>query len=119
MDSLLFFISSEFIYVFWLSLCELWCGQTQGKISIYSTVDSTVTNQEIVYHYDPIVDNLDVYQLVGGFCDKPIVWSYVYPGCVAYQWDTANRTILHKLDCSKLAPCSESLMSISIEEHLS
>ncbi|CAL1275195.1 unnamed protein product [Larinioides sclopetarius] len=99
--------------------CELWCGQTQGKISIYSTVDSTVTNQEIVYHYDPIVDNLDVYQLVGGFCDKPIVWSYVYPGCVAYQWDTANRTILHKLDCSKLAPCSESLMSISIEEHLS
>ncbi|GFS86526.1 hypothetical protein NPIL_84741 [Nephila pilipes] len=99
--------------------CELWCGQTQGKISIYSTEDSAVTNQEIVYHYDPVVDNLDVYQLVGGFCDKPIVWSYVYPGCVAYQWDTANRTILHKLDCSKLAPCSESLMSISIEEHLS
>lgn len=44
---------------------------------------------------------------------------YFFTGCVAYQWDTANRTILHKLDCSKLAPCSESLMSISIEEHLS
>ncbi|XP_071041167.1 leucine-rich repeat serine/threonine-protein kinase 1 isoform X3 [Parasteatoda tepidariorum] len=98
---------------------ELWCGQTQGKISIYSAINSSVTGHEIVYHYDPVVDNLDVYQLVGGFSDKPIVWSYVYPGCVAYQWDTVKRTILHKLDCSKLAPCSESLMSISIEEHLS
>lgn len=28
------------------------------------------------------------------------------------------KEILNKLDCSKLAPCSESLMSISIEDHL-
>lgn len=65
---------------FYISRCELWCGQTQGKISIYSAVNAAITKQEIVYHYDPIVDNLDVYQLVGGFCEKPIVWSYVYPG---------------------------------------
>lgn len=77
----LFMENSSFLkknYLF--SSCELWCGQTQGKISIYSATDSVVTSQEIVYHYDPIVDNLDVYQLVGGFCEKPIVWSYVYPG---------------------------------------
>lgn len=40
-------------------------------------------------------------------------------GCVVYQWDCSSRSILHRLDCSKLAPCSESLFSISIEEHLS
>lgn len=40
-------------------------------------------------------------------------------GCVVYQWDPATHSILNKLDCSKLVPCSESLKSISIEEHLS
>nr|CAD7257823.1 unnamed protein product [Timema shepardi] len=39
--------------------------------------------------------------------------------CIVYQWDPISRTILNKLDCSKLVPCSESLKSISIEEHLS
>lgn len=49
----------------------------------------------------------------------PVVWSYVYPGCVVYRWDPTARRIVYRLDCSKLAPCSESLQSISIEEHLS
>ncbi|XP_067128785.1 leucine-rich repeat serine/threonine-protein kinase 1 [Centruroides vittatus] len=99
--------------------CELWCGQTQGSIKIFALHDAVVTSHEVVYHYDPVIDNLDVTQLVSNSQKQPMIWSYVYPGCVAYHWDTVNRTILHKLDCSKLAPCSESLMSISIEEHLS
>jgi hypothetical protein len=40
-------------------------------------------------------------------------------GCVVYQWDPTTHNVLNKLDCSKLVPCSESLKSISIEEHLS
>jgi len=40
-------------------------------------------------------------------------------GCVVYQWDPTTHSIVNKLDCSKLVPCSESLKSISIEEHLS
>jgi len=40
-------------------------------------------------------------------------------GCVVYQWDPTTHNIVNKLDCSKLVPCSESLKSISIEEHLS
>ncbi|XP_023236619.1 leucine-rich repeat serine/threonine-protein kinase 1-like [Centruroides sculpturatus] len=99
--------------------CELWCGQTQGSMKIFALHDAVVTSHEVVYHYDPVIDNLDVTQLVSNSQKQPMIWSYVYPGCVAYHWDTVNRTILHKLDCSKLAPCSESLMSISIEEHLS
>jgi len=54
-----------------------------------------------------------------GAVSGPVVWSYVYPGCVVYRWDPLTRRVLHRLDCSKLAPCSESLQSISIEEHLS
>jgi len=50
--------------------------------------------------------------------DKSL-WSYVYPGCIVYHWDAVSQQIANKLDCSKLVPCSESLQSISIEEHLS
>lgn len=47
------------------------------------------------------------------------VYSYVSPGCVLYQWHATDKVIVSRLDCSKLVPCSESLNSISIEEHLS
>ena len=101
-----------------------------------------VTDQEVVNHYDPVLPGLEVLQIVatdslaidntveeyedegpGGYqsaaVSGPVIWSYVYPGCVVYRWDPLTRRILHRLDCSKLAPCSESLQSISIEEHLS
>lgn len=41
-----------------------------------------------------------------------------YKGSIVYQWDMRERMLIQKLDCSKLAPCSESLLSISIEQHL-
>lgn len=52
---------------------------------------------------------------------KKIIYKCLFilfiTGFVIYQWDAHKRQILHRLDCSKLAPCSESLMSISIEDH--
>ncbi|XP_064473089.1 leucine-rich repeat serine/threonine-protein kinase 1-like isoform X2 [Ornithodoros turicata] len=99
--------------------CELWCGQAQGAVSVYTIQGSIVSGQEVVNHSDPPMDTLDVSLLCSSSEDVPTMWSYVYPGCVVYQWDCASRTIVHRLDCSKLAPCSESLLSISIEEHLS
>ena len=102
-----------------------------------------VTGQEVINHYDPVLPGLEVLQMVATdnliiennvdmydyeeeipnenhtVVSSPVVWSYVYPGCVVYRWDPVSRRILHRLDCSKLAPCSESLQSISIEEHLS
>jgi hypothetical protein len=47
------------------------------------------------------------------------VYSYVSPSCMLYQWNCATKVIENKLDCSKLIPCSESLKSIQIDEHLS
>lgn len=47
------------------------------------------------------------------------VFSYVSPNCTLYQWNNVSKAIENKLDCSKLIPCSESLKSIQIDEHLS
>ncbi|KAG8224987.1 hypothetical protein J437_LFUL005998 [Ladona fulva] len=105
--------------------CELWCGESKGNISIYRICDGMVTSQEIVNHCEPIIERLEVLHLVSACSasadsdEEASVWSYVYPGCVVYHWEAKTRTILNRLDCSKLVPCSESLKSISIEEHLS
>ncbi|CAG9859264.1 unnamed protein product [Phyllotreta striolata] len=98
------------------SCCELWCGESDGQISIYSIKDNVVAGHEIVNHYQPIIDKVDVMNIIS--VDSH-VWSYVRPGCIVYQWDSTSKTIVNKLDCSKLVPCSESLKSIAIEEHLS
>ncbi|XP_049820088.1 leucine-rich repeat serine/threonine-protein kinase 1 isoform X2 [Aethina tumida] len=98
------------------SACELWCGESNGQISIYTIKDQVVAGQEVLNHYQPVIEKVDVMNLVA--VDN-CVYSYVHPGCIVYQWDQKSRTIVNKLDCSKLVPCSESLKSIAIEEHLS
>lgn len=75
-----------------------------------------MAGHELLNHYQPVIEKVDVMNLVS--VDNN-VWSYVHPGCIVYQWDTKTRNIVNKLDCSKLVPCSESLKSIAIEEHLS
>ncbi|CAG2165886.1 unnamed protein product [Oppiella nova] len=103
--------------------CELWCGQSEGNIAVITLSESHIKSQHIVSHYDddnsdgrtPINERFDVFQIEALY---PYVWTYLYPGCVVWQWDVRKRSMLCRLDCSKLAPCSESLMSISIEEHL-
>lgn len=66
--------------------CELWCGESHGALSIYSMKDNIVTGHEILNHYEPVINNVDVLQLVSSH--SPImypegqvsVWTYVYPG---------------------------------------
>ncbi|ENN73444.1 hypothetical protein YQE_09941, partial [Dendroctonus ponderosae] len=36
-----------------------------------------------------------------------MVWSYVRPGCVVYQWDVKTRSIANKLDCSNASNSSK------------
>ncbi|KAJ6225869.1 hypothetical protein RDWZM_004414 [Blomia tropicalis] len=113
---------------------EIWCGQQEGKISVVQIRpnDLFTTNQIVLDHYvDNCVkstnaiyigsnvsldDRKDVLNLIASTV-HPYVWSVLHTGFVIYQWDAHKRQILHRLDCSKLAPCSESLMSISIEDH--
>jgi hypothetical protein len=51
--------------------------------------------------------------------DQKSIFTYLHPGCVIYQWDVSARTILNRLDCSKLIPCSESLKTINIDDQFS
>ncbi|KAI5703280.1 hypothetical protein M8J75_009878 [Diaphorina citri] len=97
---------------------ELWCGESDGNISIYTMSEHSVTSHDTVNHFYPVISNVDVSFLVSSPSTSAWVWSYVYPGCSVYQWDTQARSIVNKLDCSKLVPCSESLQSICIEEPL-
>lgn len=87
-----------------------------GQISVYTIKDQVVAGHELLNHYQPLIEKVEVINLISA---GNTVWSYVYPGCIVYQWDQKTRTILNKLDSSKLVPCSESLKSIAIEEHLS
>ena len=97
------------------SQVEIWCGQSEGTMAIFSLTDSVVTNQDILNH---TLEQSEVMQVVSTE-DNMHVFSYLYPGCVIYQWHVASKSILSKLDCSKLIPCSESLVTINIDDQFS
>ena len=104
-----------------------------------------VTSQEIINHNDPVIENVEVLQIISSSSlhseavssgtttptldpksspkkqklDRKFVWSFVYPGYYVYQWDADKRVVRNRIDCSKLVPCSESLKTIAIDEHFS
>ncbi|XP_037875630.1 leucine-rich repeat serine/threonine-protein kinase 1 isoform X2 [Bombyx mori] len=47
----------------------------------------------------------------------PCVYAYTQPGVSVYQYSVVTKKVGCRLDCSKLVPCSESLQSISLDEH--
>ena len=94
---------------------EVWCGQSQSGIAIFSLVDSVVTSQDIVGHK---LEMGEVMQIISTD-DNQSVFSYLYPGCIIYQWNPCTKMIIAKLDCTKLIPCSESLKTINIDDQFS
>lgn len=112
------FKCNNFNVFFSRRVCELWCGESHGNISIFTIRENIVTSQEVVNHYDPIIDNLDVLHLTSSHC--PVydnrdmsVWSYVYPGEVVLginiQYSLLCSTVLclyWPLDEAKLLSCS-------------
>jgi hypothetical protein len=69
-------------------ICELWCGESNGSISIFTICENIVTSHEIVNHYEPVIENINVLNLVSAHSplyhegDDLTVCSYVYPGKV-------------------------------------
>ena len=102
-------------------LIEVWYGSTEGQMIIQEfSITGEEKGQKLVSHYSNdsktcIMDRMDVFTIISSsdFC-----WTYLFPGSIIYHWSVEKKEILNKLDCSKLVPCSESLMSISIEDHL-
>lgn len=56
--------------------------------------------------------------LIAASDDEPFVVVYCDPGVCVYQWSVRTKEQCARLDCSKLVPCSESLQSIALDEHL-
>lgn len=95
------------------NLCELWVGEAMGFISVFTIKDEIVSGHDRVNHYKPVIDKVERVHL---FSSNETVYSYVYPGCMVYQWDVETREISSTLDCTKLVPCSESLKPLTIED---
>ena len=85
-------------------------------MAVFSLTDSVVTNQDIVSH--PLLHCQEVRQ-VAATENNQLVFTCLHPGCVIYQWSVQTKTIVNKLDCSKLIPCSESLVTINIDDGFS
>ncbi|XP_062537326.1 leucine-rich repeat serine/threonine-protein kinase 1 isoform X2 [Armigeres subalbatus] len=98
--------------------CELWCGETDGAMNVFSLKNSHVSGQHHLTHFQTPLPTRGL--TVSLLCaSDDWVYSYVAPGCILYQWRSTGKQIENRLDCSKLVPCSESLKSIAIDEHLS
>jgi hypothetical protein len=87
-------------------------------LSVFSLKKSHVSAQHQLVHFQSTIpiQGLSTALL---YASDNYVFSYVAPGCVLYQWNATTKSIENRLDCSKLVPCSESLKSIAIDEHLS
>ncbi|KRF83412.1 leucine-rich repeat serine/threonine-protein kinase 1 isoform X2 [Drosophila virilis] len=96
---------------------ELWCGELAGKINVFPVNESGVCGHQALCHSEEpnLIEDVKVVRLCS---NDSHVFSCLYPGCMVYQWGTMTKRIENKLDCSKLLPCSESLQSIAIDEHV-
>ncbi|XP_017968519.1 leucine-rich repeat serine/threonine-protein kinase 1 isoform X2 [Drosophila navojoa] len=96
---------------------ELWCGELAGKINVFPVNESGVCGHQALCHSDEpnLIEDVKVTRLCS---NESHVFSCLYPGCMVYQWGAVSKRIENKLDCSKLLPCSESLQSIAIDEHV-
>jgi len=96
---------------------ELWCGENDGVINVFMINESGVSDHNPLSHFQSVPSKgLYVAKL---YSSGHYIYSYVAPSCILYQWNGEQKVIENKLDCSKLIPCSESLKSIQIDEHLS
>ncbi|OQR69917.1 leucine-rich repeat serine/threonine-protein kinase 1-like, partial [Tropilaelaps mercedesae] len=108
-------LNTKFVETSDPDVIDLWCGCEGGSVSVVRfrrlrpaerwSVSYTVTGSDVA-----------AIETVPGLPD--IVWSYTRPGSLIHQWDCRTRQKSHKLDCSKLIPCSESIVSIGLEEDM-
>lgn len=96
----------------------MWCGENDGVINVFSIRESGVSDHNPLTHFQPKAPSKGLY-VAKLYANGGHIYSYVAPSCILYQWNCDQKVIENKLDCSKLIPCSESLKSIQIDEHLS
>lgn len=73
------------LFFFNFRICELWCGGSDGCISVYTMQENIVSGHEVLNHFEPLQPNVNVLKLVSSHSPvmhsgQTSVWSYVYPG---------------------------------------
>ncbi len=67
-------------------VCELWCGESNGNISIFTMNENSVVAHDVINHFETPMPNVEVMQMISSHSPvqydtrHPAVWSYIYPG---------------------------------------
>ncbi|XP_059175790.1 leucine-rich repeat serine/threonine-protein kinase 1-like isoform X2 [Physella acuta] len=98
--------------------CELWLGQCKGAMCVWNIESQTL---DYCLSHGPRVATATssvafLVTLSGTSADCSNVWSYNYPGSIICMWDTRNRCIAKKLDCSQIVSTVDSPV-LATSEH--
>ena len=106
-------------------VCEVWCGQEKGKITILDgeevqkicTKSAEDTEPDSMSQREHSVSHLETCQVtgasVGGENDlvSKSVWVALYPGTRVFRWDAQEKKIVRSVDCSQYRPKFEGISS--------
>ncbi|XP_069363530.1 leucine-rich repeat serine/threonine-protein kinase 1 isoform X1 [Maniola hyperantus] len=90
---------------------EVWAGG--DRLYTYTVTEEGVSAAESLSAPAP-----GKLALLAAARNVPVVLGSCSPGVFVYAWCAQTRRASARLDCSKLAPCSESLQSIALDERL-
>ena len=65
------------------SSCELWCGQSKAKITVFNldVTSGSLQTVKVTGSDNDVTTSADVVHLCAGMSDsRPVMWTYVYPG---------------------------------------
>lgn len=99
-------------------LCEVWCGQERGKITILDGEELRVICSKSAEDSEPDslsqrehgVSHLETCQSTGvsvaGGSDpvSSSVWVALFPGTRVFRWDAREKKIVRSVDCSQYRP---------------
>ncbi|XP_022652148.1 leucine-rich repeat serine/threonine-protein kinase 1-like isoform X3 [Varroa destructor] len=108
-------LNTKFVETSDPDVIDLWCGCEGGSVAVVRFRDLRPMQRWSLSH---TVTGSDVAAIETAPGLPDVVWSYTRPGSLIHQWDCRTRQKSHKLDCSKLIPCSESIVSIGLEEDI-
>lgn len=78
------------LIIFTSSKCELWCGENNGNISIFTMNENSVVGHDVINHFESPLPNVEVLQMISSHSPHyyesrhAAVWSYIYPG--EFHW---------------------------------
>ncbi|CAG9533559.1 unnamed protein product [Cercopithifilaria johnstoni] len=111
-------IHSSAVIDYGQSVKQIWTGHEHSSISIYDvTLENRLVLAANICHDESqiTVEKNCVSYMVTTRTDSTLLWSVLSYGSKVYQWSTASRKVLNRLDSRKILPSSESISTLDIE----